>query len=226
MANRLTFSPLRLAWSLVAGLAVGGCVQTAAAIDKLPAPAQDLEAGGGATRTAVFAAGCFWCVEAVFEGLDGVKSVVSGYAGGTKADADYKKVSSGSTGHAEAVEITYDPSKISYGALLHVLFSTHDPTTKDRQGPDWGHQYRSAIFFASPDEKRVAAAYIAQLDAAKVFTNPIVTTLEPLGAFYPAEEYHQDFVARHPSHGYVRQWALPKLEKVKKLFGAKLKKKD
>lgn len=211
--------------TLLFSLLVSGCTSaTSHAAAPLPAPKADLPAEGATKRSAVFAAGCFWCVEAVFEGLVGVESVVSGYAGGSSSDADYEKVSSGRTKHAEAVEITYDPSKISYGTLLHVLFSTHDPTTKDRQGPDHGAQYRSAIFYANDAEKKVAADYIAQLAAAKVFPGPIVTTLEPLTAFYPAEKYHQDFVARNPSHGYVRQWALPKLDKLKKLFPSQLKK--
>lgn len=186
----------------------------------LPAPAVDLPpaAENETSRTAVFAGGCFWCTEAVFEALDGVSAVVSGYAGGTKETANYKLVSDGKTDHAEVIEITYDPRKISYGKLLQVFFATHDPTTKDRQGPDWGRQYRSAVFYANEDEKRVAAAYIAQLDEAKAFPAKIVTTLEPLEAFYAAEQYHQDFVQRNPEHPYVRAWALPKIEKVKKHF--------
>lgn len=194
------------------------------AAEPLPAPKADLPAQGAKTHTAVFGAGCFWCVEAVFEALSGVQDVVSGYAGGSKDDADYEKVSAGRTRHAEVVRITYDPSVISYGTLLHVLFSTHDPTTKDRQGPDHGSQYRSAIFYADESEKKIAAAYIAQLGAAKAFSSPIVTTLEPLATFHPAEDYHQDFVAKHPEHGYVRQWALPKLEKLKKLFPDRVRK--
>lgn len=196
------------------------CVPSSQAADRLPAPATGLSAETGA-RTAVFAAGCFWCVEAVFEAIDGVRDVVSGYAGGKKGTAAYRKVASGATRHAEAVRIRYDPTRVRYAELLHVLFSTHDPTTKDRQGPDRGPQYRSTIFYASAEEKRVAEAYISQLNRAKVFRRPIVTTLEPLEAFYVAEDYHQDFVRRNPEHPYVRQWALPKVAKVNKLFADK-----
>lgn len=205
-----------------------GVGATSGAGASLPAPAVDLTAAeggapGGHSRKAVLASGCFWCSEAVFEQLEGVTSVVSGYAGGSAETADYQTVSAGKTQHAEAIEITYDPSKITYGELLQVFFTTHDPTTKDRQGPDWGHQYRSAIFYAGPDQKRVARAYIAQLNEAGVFDAPIVTTLEPLEGFYPAESYHQDFVAHHPDHPYVRQWAVPKVEKVRHKFEDEVK---
>jgi peptide-methionine (S)-S-oxide reductase len=211
--------------ALLSSILLAACSSTAShAAVPVPAPKSDLPADGAKKRTAVFAAGCFWCVEAVFEGLSGVEAVVSGYAGGDKSDADYEEVSSGGTKHAEVVQITYDPSVISYGTLLHVLFSTHDPTTKDRQGPDHGAQYRSAIFCTNDAEKKTAESYIAQLNGAKAFSSPIVTTLEPLTVFHPAEAYHQDFVARNPSHGYVRQWALPKLEKLKKLFPDRLRK--
>lgn len=200
-----------LSWTLAAALAVN-------AASNFPAPAQDVRAAKG-KRTAVFAGGCFWCTEAVFEPLAGVDKVVSGYAGGDAASATYKKVSEGVTAHAEAIEITYDPAKISYGTLLKVFFSVaHDPTQLDRQGPDWGKQYRSAIFTSDPEEKKVAAAYIAQLDAARAFPKPIVTQLSPLEKFYPAEAYHQDFVQQNPNHGYVVVNALPKVEKLKKLY--------
>ena len=185
----------------------------------LPKPATDLPAAKpGTTRTAVLAGGCFWCIEAVFEPLKGVSDVASGYAGGTKESASYEEVSAGKTGHAESVRITYDPAKISYGQLLLVYFTLHDPTTKDRAGPDHGHQYRSAIFYQDAEEQRVAAAYIRQLEAAKVYPAPIVTTLEPLDGFYPAEAYHQDFVRLHPDHPYVRQWSVPKVEKLNARF--------
>lgn len=192
---------------------LAACAEPSYAAAPLPKPAQDLPAAG-TKATAVFAAGCFWCVEAVFEAVEGVTEVVSGYAGDASANAKYDAVSAGRTRHAEAVRITYDPTKISYGRLLQVLFTTHDPTTLDRQGPDAGHQYRSAIFFASPAERDVAAAYLAQLTAAKSFRAPIVTTLEPLTEFFAAEEYHQDFVARHPDHGYVRAWVPGKMKKL------------
>ena len=188
----------------------------------LPAPEADLispahQAGG--ERELVVAGGCFWCTEAVFEQLAGVKQVVSGYSGGTAADADYESVSAGVTDHAESVKITYDPSVISYGQLLNVFFATaHDPTQKDRQGPDVGRQYRSAIFYASEEEKQLAAEYIAQLDAEGVYPGPIVTTLEPLQEFYPAEEYHQDYAKKHPYNFYVRRWSLPKVRKTHEHF--------
>ncbi len=184
----------------------------------LPDPEIDLSARGG-DQTAVFAGGCFWCTEAVFEELEGVKEVVSGYAGGSAETANYPAVSTGKTNHAEAIRITYDPSKITYGQLLKVFFSVaHDPTQLNRQGPDWGPQYRSAIFYADEEQKRVAEAYIDQLTAAGVFSKPIVTTLEPLEAFYPAEDYHQDFCRRNRNHGYVVINAEPKVEKVRKQF--------
>lgn len=195
----------------------GACTQQARAAKKLPAPGTKLALKKGEQK-AVFAAGCFWCVEAVFERLEGVSAVVSGYAGGTDANAVYKKVASGGTKHAEVVQITYDASKVTYEQLLQVLFSTHDPTTKDRQGPDRGPQYRSAIFYASPEEKKVAEKYIAQINAPEYFGGKVVTTLEPLTKFYPAEDYHQDFVRLNPGHPYVRAWAIPKVDKVNKLF--------
>lgn len=194
------------------------CSRPAHAVTDLPEPKADIQTPPDAAqpKKAVLAAGCFWCVEAVFERIEGVSDAVSGYAGGDESDATYEAVSSGATRHAEAVQITYDPSKVSYGQLLRVFFATHDPTTKDRQGPDWGHQYRSAIFYVDEEEKRVAEAYIQQLTEAKVFDDPIVTTLEPLTGFYPAEKYHQDFVGRNPSHPYVQQWVPGKLEKLEK----------
>jgi peptide methionine sulfoxide reductase msrA/msrB len=172
---------------------------------------------------AVFAGGCFWCVEAVFEQLDGVLDVVSGYAGGDAATAHYEAVSTGRTGHAEAVKIVYDPRKISYEQLLKVHFATHDPTTLNRQGNDVGRQYRSAIFYANGQEKEIAEAFIADLSQAKVFKRRIVTTLEPLKGFYPAEAKHQDFVACNPAQPYVRAVALPKVEKVREKFKDMLK---
>lgn len=173
--------------------------------------------------TAVFAGGCFWCVEAVFEELDGVFDAISGYAGGSKETANYEAVCTGATGHAEAVQIIYDPAKIDYRRLLEVHFATHDPTTLNRQGNDHGPQYRSAIFFASATEKKGAQDYIAELTRAGVYDRPIVTTLEPLTEFYPAEAYHQSYVCANPRQGYVRAVALPKVEKVRKLFAKDVK---
>jgi len=169
-------------------------------------------------RTAVFAGGCFWCTEAVFQSLDGVSEVVSGYAGGSEATAEYGLVSKGETEHAEAVRITYDPAKVDYERLLDIFFASHDPTTLNRQGPDMGRQYRSTIFYADQAEQAAANAYIDQLEAEGSFGAPIVTTLEPLVGFYEAEDYHQDFAKRNPDHPYIRINALPKVEKVKKML--------
>jgi len=173
--------------------------------------------------TAVFAGGCFWCVEAVFEQLEGVSAVVSGYAGGEAATAKYDLVSSHQTDHAEVVQITYDPSVITYGQLLKVFFATHDPTTLNRQGPDQGKQYRSAVFYVGDEQKRITQEYIKQLDEAGTYRDPIVTTLEPLEKFYPAEDYHQDFVVHNPNHPYIVYNALPKVKKVREKFGDLLK---
>ncbi|MCX5658122.1 MAG: bifunctional methionine sulfoxide reductase B/A protein [Planctomycetota bacterium] len=178
---------------------------------------------GSAQAEVVFAGGCFWCVEAVFEELEGVKEVVSGYAGGSAATANYEAVCTGDTGHAEAVKIVYDPNKVSYEQLLKVHFATHDPTSLNRQGNDAGTQYRSAIFYANDQERQLAAAFIADVTASKAFNKPIVTTLEPLKQFFPAEAYHQNFVCRNPNQGYVRAIALPKVEKVREKFKAMIK---
>jgi peptide-methionine (S)-S-oxide reductase len=175
-------------------------------------------------RDIVLAGGCFWCTEAVFRQIDGVSSVVSGYAGGEAATANYEAVCSGRTGHAEAIRITYDPAKVSYGMLLKVFFATaHDPTQLNRQGNDVGTQYRSAIFHASEEERAAAAAYIALLDAAKVFPAGIATTLEPLKTFYVAEAYHQDYAARNPFQPYITAVSAPKVAKTRKLFAERLK---
>lgn len=172
-----------------------------------------------AARTAVFAGGCFWGVQGVFQHVRGVTSAISGYAGGGEADADYRSVSRGGTGHAEAVAVTYDPAVIRYDELLQIFFSVAlDPTQVDRQGPDHGRQYRSALFPRDPEQARVAAAYIAQLEGAKTFGRPIATRIEPAAAFYPAESYHQDFLAEHPSHPYIVANDAPKLEDLGRLF--------
>ena len=194
----------------------------------LPKPAIDLPPGDlkpGQTRTAVLAGGCFWCMEAVFQQLEGVDKVVSGYAGGSKETANYETVCGGNTGHAEAIQITYDPTKISYGQLLRVFFAVIDPTTKDAQGPDHGTQYRSAIFFENDEQKKVAEAYIRQLDDAKAFRRPIVTTVESLksSGFYPAELYHQNYAACNPNNPYIRAEATPKVEKVRAKFPDQVK---
>ncbi len=175
-------------------------------------------------QTAVLAGGCFWGVEGVFERLKGVKNVVSGFAGGQKSTAHYETVSTGSTGHAESVEITYDPSQITYGQLLKVYFAVaHDPTELNRQGPDSGTQYRSAIFYSNDEQKKVAEAYIKQLDDAHVFGRPIVTQVVPLHGFYPAEYYHQHFLQNNPDNPYIMYNDLPKLAALKKEFPAMCK---
>jgi peptide-methionine (S)-S-oxide reductase len=169
----------------------------------------------GQSRAAL-AGGCFWCVEAVYKNLDGVSSVKSGYAGGSAETADYETVSTGGTNHAEAVEVLYDPSRLSYGQILKVFFSiAHDPTQLNRQGPDTGRQYRSAIFYADDEQKRVAEAYIGQLNKARVFDGPIVTEVTPLEAFFEAETYHQDYAARNPSNPYIAINAQPKVAKLR-----------
>jgi peptide-methionine (S)-S-oxide reductase len=186
----------------------------------IPAPTVDVQAADG-TQTAVVAGGCFWGVQGVFQHTAGVVNAVSGYAGGSKATADYSTVSTGSTGHAESVEIKYDPKQISYGKILQIFFSVaHDPTQLNRQGPDSGTQYRSAIFTTSDEQKKVADAYIAQLNAAKVYRKPIVTKVGPLEGFYPAEAYHQDYLTLHPSQPYIAYNDIPKVENLKKLFAA------
>ena len=203
----------------------GHGASTAQAADHaLPKPESDLPAAkAGEMRTAVLAGGCFWCTEGAFKQFKGVKDVVSGYAGGTKETADYHTVSGGHTGHAESIKITYDPAVITYGQLLQIFFVAHDPTTLDRQGNDAGHQYRSAIFYADDDQKKVAEAYIKQLNDTKLFSSPVVTTVEPLNAFYPAEAYHQDYVAQNPDQPYVRACALPHMAHVRKAYKEWLK---
>lgn len=168
---------------------------------------------------AVFAGGCFWGVQAVFQHTKGVTRAVSGYAGGTLPDPSYEQVSSGATGHAEAVEVTFDPAQISYGRLMQIYFSVaHDPTELDRQGPDQGTQYRSEIFAVNPAQQQAAEAYIAEISKARVFAGPIVTKVEPLKAFYPAEAYHQDYATLHPGSLYIAVYDKPKIEDLKKLY--------
>jgi peptide-methionine (S)-S-oxide reductase len=192
--------------------------------ERFPDPDVDPRPRAAGERRAVLAGGCFWCVEAVYRQLDGVLGVVNGYAGGGERDADYRTVSTGRTEHAEAVEIRYDPARVTYGQLLKVFFSiAHDPTTKDRQGADVGPQYRSVVFYADDAERDVAAAYIAQLEAAKVFDAPIVTELAKLDRFYAAEDYHQDYAAKHPDEPYIQFVAAPKVAKLRKHFADRLK---
>ncbi len=186
----------------------------------IPPPAMDEKAETGSEK-AIFAGGCFWGVQGVFQHVKGVTKAVSGYAGGAKEDAVYETVGSGRTGHAESVEITYDPSKVTYGQLLQVYFSVaHNPTQLNYQGPDSGTQYRSTIFAENDTQQKIAQSYIAQLDQAKVFAKPIVTTLEMGKTFYPAEEYHQDFLTLNPTYPYIVYNDLPKVANLKTLFPA------
>jgi peptide-methionine (S)-S-oxide reductase len=187
-----------------------------------PDPATDAEADAG--NTIVLAGGCFWCTEAVYRQLDGVLDVRPGYAGGSAATANYDDVCTGTTGHAEAIEIVFDPARIGLGQILKVFFSiAHDPTQMNRQGADVGTQYRSAIFHANEAQRRVAGRYIAQIEAARIFDAPVATTLEPLEAFYPAESYHHDYAARNPLQPYIRAVATPKVETVRKVHADLLK---
>jgi peptide-methionine (S)-S-oxide reductase len=195
-------------------LSLTGLVRAAA----LPAPSTDLP-NGKPVATIVFAGGCFWGIEGVFEHVKGVKDAVSGYAGGNKMTAHYEIVSTGRTGHAESVKVTYDPSQVTFGKLLQVYFSVaHDPTELNRQGPDEGTQYRSAIFYSTEDERKVAEAYIQQLNDAKVFKHKIVTQLTQLDQFYPAEDYHQHYLEHNPTQPYIAYNDLPKLRDLKKQF--------
>lgn len=197
------------ALALGLSLAASACSQEAV---KIPAPAFDEPTAAGSPRTAVLAGGCFWGVQGVFQHLRGVTKVLSGYSGGERSTAAYETVSEGDTGHAESVEITYDPAKVTYGQILQVFFSVaHDPTQLNRQGPDEGSQYRSAIFYANDSQKKVAEAYIAQLVEAKVFRRPIVTKLSALKGFFAAEAYHQDYLINHPDNPYIAINDLPKV---------------
>jgi len=203
---------LVLMLSLLAGCSRASAMTT-------PAPAIDEERGAAGNRVAVLAGGCFWGIEAVFEHVKGVKKVMSGYAGGTAATANYDMVSSGRTRHAESVQIVYDPSEVSYGQLLQIFFSVaHDPTQLNRQGPDHGPQYRSAIFVANPEQQRIAKAYIDQLKKAKAFRDSIVTNVDQLDAFYPAEAYHQDYADHHPTDRYIVVNDAPKVERLRQEF--------
>jgi peptide-methionine (S)-S-oxide reductase len=220
--RQTTLSRLSLCAAAIGALALAAFAATPsrAAEDAvvIPPPVVDAHASDG-LQTAVLSGGCFWGVQGVYQHTAGVVNAVSGYAGGTKATADYQTVSTGTTGHAESVAIRFDPKKISYGKILQIFFSVaHDPTQLNRQGPDTGTQYRSAIFTSSDEQKKVAEAYIAQLDAAKVFKRPIVTKVGALQGFYPAEDYHQDYLTLHPNQPYIAFNDIPKVENLKKLF--------
>jgi peptide-methionine (S)-S-oxide reductase len=191
----------------------------------LPSPTVDASLAAAGTQTAVFAGGCFWGVQAVFQHVKGVKSATSGYSGGSANTAEYETVSSGETGHAESVKVEFDPSQISYGQLLRVFFSVaHDPTQLNRQGPDTGTQYRSVVFYSGDEQKRIADAYISQLEQAKVFPRRIVTQIVPLKGFYAAEGYHQNYATLHPDNPYIAINDAPKVEHLKQVFSEIYKK--
>jgi peptide-methionine (S)-S-oxide reductase len=198
---------------------VGGLLACSPAHGQIPPFAGELPSSAHEKQTVVLAGGCFWGVDAVFKHVKGVASVVSGYSGGSASTAQYETVSTSTTGHAESVKITFDPSQVSYAELLRVFFSVAtDPTQLNRQGPDEGTQYRSVIFYANEDQKQIALAYIDQLNRAKVFRGPIVSEVAPLKAFYPAEEYHQNFLARNPNNLYIIYNDMPKLRNLQKQF--------
>lgn len=182
-------------------------------------PAVDNPKAAGPPQTAVLAGGCFWGVQGVFEHVRGVQKVIAGYAGGDRASAEYETVSSGGTGHAESVKIVFDPAQVSYGQLLQIAFSVvHDPTQLNRQGPDVGSQYRSAVFYGDDEQKRIAESYIAQLEKAHAFSRPIVTRVDPLKGFYPAEDYHQDYLYHNPNVPYIAMFDIPKVQNFKRTF--------
>ena len=214
MLSRLLLS-FALAFSLLTCAAISASERQPIPPAKVDAP----RARAAAKETAVFAGGCFWGTQAVFERVKGVLNTAAGYAGGSAATAHYNQVVTETTGHAESVEVVYDPSQITYGQLLRIFFSVaHDPTELNRQGPDVGTSYRSAIFYTNDEQKRIAKAYIAQLDAAKVFPKPIVTELTPLKGFYRAEDYHQDYALKNPTNPYIKICDLPKISALKQQF--------
>jgi peptide-methionine (S)-S-oxide reductase len=214
--NKIVFGAGAVAIAAWAFLGSGAAAERAV---KLPPPAVDAPASTAATQTAVFAGGCFWGVQAVFQHTNGVLNAVSGYAGGDQSSARYEMVGSGRTGHAEAVQVTYDPKQISYGRLMQIFFSVaHDPTQLNRQGPDTGTQYRSAVFYKDATQKELTEKYIAQLDAAKVFPAKIVTEVAPLKGFYAAEAYHQDYATLNPHQPYIVYNDLPKIANLKTML--------
>jgi peptide-methionine (S)-S-oxide reductase len=226
MSSPSTLSSPAIKWPIRATMlatliALSACAPLYGASESAPvaAPVIDNPKAPGPMQTAVISAGCFWGVQGVFEHVRGVQRAVSGYSGGSKRTAEYETVSSGTTGHAESVMITFDPAQISYGQILQIAFSVvHDPTELNRQGPDVGTQYRSAIFYADPEQRRIAESYIAQLDRAHAFSRPIVTQVTPLEGFFPAEGYHQDYLVHHPSAPYIAYNDLPKVENFKREF--------
>ena len=220
LVKRASFAKLAGIAALVLGaVAVQRVANSAEAATQVPPPAQDEKVTATHSETAVFAGGCFWGVQGVFEHVRGVKQVAAGYSGGAASTAQYETVSGGDTGHAESVQITYDPTQITYGRLLQIFFSVaHNPTELDYQGPDHGTQYRSAVFPVNPEQRIVAQAYIAQLDKAHVFSQPVVTRVENFKGFYPAENYHQNFLVLHPDYPYIAINDLPKVTDLKKMF--------
>jgi len=201
------------------GLGLPSALQAAETAIVIPAPVKDNPKTASALQTAVVAGGCFWGMQGVFEHVNGVRKVVAGYAGGAKDTATYEEVSGGSSGHAESVQISFDPQEVSFGDILRIYFSVaHDPTQLNRQGPDSGTQYRSEIFYTDDNQKAVAEAYIAQLEKSKTFPDKIVTRVEPLPGFYAAEKYHQDFLIKNPSYPYIVYNDLPKIQNLKKLY--------
>jgi peptide-methionine (S)-S-oxide reductase len=223
MVSKVSAAVVGVLFVLVVAMGVKLMVFGQVRTERLPAPVVDEHAAGagttGHTETAVFAGGCFWGVQTTFERIKGVEKTWAGYSGGTKETANYGAVSSETTGHAESVKVVFDPAKISYGTLLRVFFSVvHDPTQLNRQGPDVGTSYRSVIFFTTPDQEKIAKAYIAQLDAAKAFPKPIVTQVVPLDAFYDAEDYHQDYAEKNPDNPYIQVCDIPKVHALQAQF--------
>jgi peptide-methionine (S)-S-oxide reductase len=220
MSLRILHRILNRTPAFVLVLNILGCSASAAPNHPIPAATVDVPlAAGGGRQTAVFAGGCFWGTQAVFERVKGVVETTVGYSGGSASTATYDQVTTETTGHAESVQVVYDPSRLTYGQLLRIFFSVaHDPTQLNRQGPDVGTSYRSAIFYSTPDQKRIAEAYIAQLDAAKIFSGPIVTQVVPLKGFYRAEDYHQDYALKNPNNPYIEVCDRPKIAALKEQF--------
>jgi peptide-methionine (S)-S-oxide reductase len=224
---------MKITWRrMLLGVAVAGVIGQVSAFSfggedavLIPPPTLD-EVTQAHSETAVFAGGCFWGVQGVFQHVKGVQKALSGYAGGAANTAEYERVSEGDTGHAESVQVTFDPTQVSYGSLLQIYFSVaHNPTELNRQGPDSGTQYRSALFPVNADQQKVAQAYIAQLDAAHAYSKPIVTKLESYNGFYPAEDYHQDFLTEHPSYPYIVINDMPKVANLKQMFAQRYQEK-
>lgn len=219
MTSKISSAILGIALVLVVVIGVKAMVFGQVRTEKLPAPLLDETHGAGHSETAVFAGGCFWGVQTTFQRIKGVTATTAGYSGGSKETANYGSVSSETTGHAESVKVVFDPSLISYGTLLRVFFSVvHDPTQMNRQGPDVGTSYRSVIFFTSPEQEKIANAYIAQLDAAKAFPKKIVTQVVPLKEFYDGEDYHQDYAEKNPNNPYIQVCDIPKVAALKAQF--------